>query len=63
MKFTHKYHGLSADGQQMQFAVSFGNYSKIISVSLEQGRGMLEKSQAEDALREEAARFNQFRRK
>lgn len=47
----------------MRFSISFHNISKVILVPLEKGKEMLEKAQAEEERKEEAARFNQFRRK
>lgn len=63
INFTRKYLGLSEDGQNMRFSISFHNISKVILVPLEKGKEMLEKAQAEEERKEEAARFNQFRRK
>lgn len=63
MHFTKKYLGLSEDKQHMRFSVNFANIERIIMVPLEKGKEMLDARELEEALKEEAARFNQFRRK
>ncbi len=63
IEFTQKYHGISEDGQSLLFSVSFGTYSKIISIPMEKAKAMLDATQVEQARKDEAARFNQFRRR
>lgn len=62
LEFSYKFHGLDPDGEHMLLSLGFGDYSKIVRVPLEQARNMIDEREAEKARKEEAAKFNQFRR-